>query len=90
MELKAEGVDAVVNDRPVNDYFIKQSATTGVKALEEKLTSEDYGIAMPKQGTEMQKKVNEALKKLHENGEYDKIYDVPSWSTKRYCRTSVV
>lgn len=74
MELKAGGADAVVNDRPVNDYFIKQNSATGVKALEEKLTAEDYGIAMAKDNAELQKKVNEALKKLHENGEYDKIF----------------
>ena len=45
MELKGNGVDAVVNDRPVNDYYITKSGETGVKALEEKLTAEDYGIA---------------------------------------------
>ncbi len=74
MELKAGGVDAVVNDRPVNDYYIQKSGATGVKALEEKLTAEDYGIAMGKDNAELQKQVNEALKKLHENGEYDKIF----------------
>ena len=46
MELKSGGVDAVVNDRPVNDYFIQKSGQTGVKALPERLTSEDYGIAV--------------------------------------------
>ena len=74
MELKGNGVDAVVNDRPVNDYYITKSGETGVKALEEKLTAEDYGIAMAKDNTELQSKINEALKKLKENGEYDKIY----------------
>ena len=74
MELKARGVDAVVNDRPVNDYYIKQTQAVGVKSLEDKLSAEDYGIAMAKDNADLQKKVNEALKKLHDNGEYDKIY----------------
>ena len=74
MELKAHGVDAVVNDRPVNDYYINQTQAVGVKSLADKLSAEDYGIAMTKDNAELQKKVNEALKKLHENGEYDKIY----------------
>jgi len=74
MELKANGVDAVVNDRPVNDYYITKTGATGVKALPERLTAEDYGIAIGKDNTELQKKVNDALKKLKENGEYDKIY----------------
>ena len=74
MELKAGGVDAVVNDRPVNDYYIMKSGQTGVKALEERLTSEDYGIAIAKDNADMQQKINDALKKLKDSGEYDKIY----------------
>ena len=73
-ELKTGGADAVVNDRPVNDYFITKSGQTGVKALDEKLTSEDYGIAVAKGNTELAEKINAALKTLKENGEYDKIY----------------
>ena len=74
MELKAGGVDAVVNDRPVNDYYIMKSGETGVRSLDELLSSEDYGIAMDKKNTELQTKLNAALEKLKQNGEYDKIY----------------
>ena len=48
MELKAGGVDAVVNDRPVNDYYILKSGEKDVRALDELLTSEDYGLAINK------------------------------------------
>ncbi len=75
MELKAMGVDAVVNDRPVNDYYISKSGATGVKELSERLTSESYGMAMTKSNTELQTKVNDALQKLKDNGEYQKIYE---------------
>ena len=74
MELKAGGVDVVINDRPVNDYYIVESGATGVKTLPEVLSAEDYGMAMAKDNQELQKEVNAALKKLHENGEYDKIF----------------
>ncbi len=74
MELKSGGVDAVVNDRPVNDYFIQKSGQTGVKALPERLTSEDYGIAVAKDDKELAEKIDAALKKLKDSGEYDKIY----------------
>ena len=74
MELKAGGVDAVVNDRPVNDYYIAKSGVKDVRALDELLTSEDYGMAISKKNPELTKKVDDALKKLRENGEYDKIY----------------
>ncbi len=75
MELKAGGVDAVVNDRPVNDYYITKSGDTGVKGLPDLLTAEDYGIAVNKDNKELQQKINEALKKLKESGEYKRIYD---------------
>lgn len=74
MELKAGGVDAVINDRPVNDYYIVKNGAQGVKALDERLTAEDYGIAVGKDNKELQEKINAALKKIKENGEYDKIY----------------
>lgn len=75
MELKARGVDAVVNDRPVNEYYITKSGATGVKELEERLTAESYGIAMAKDNEALQKDINAALQKLKDNGEYQKIYD---------------
>lgn len=75
MELKAGGVDAVINDRPVNDYYLKRTNSEGVKPLNDKLTSENYGMAMRKDNKELQEKINAALKKLKENGEYQKIYD---------------
>ena len=74
LELKAGGVQAVVNDRPVNDYYIAKSGEKDVRVVNELLTSEDYGIAMAKDNQELQKKVDEALKKLKENGKYDEIY----------------
>ena len=74
MELKARGVDAVVNDRPVNDYYINQTQAVGVKSLSDMLSAEEYGIAMAKDNADLQKEVDAALKKLHDNGEYDKIY----------------
>ena len=74
MELKAGGVEAVVNDRPVNDYYITKNGAQGVKGLAERLTAEDYGIAIGKDNKELQQKINDALQKLKENGEYDKIF----------------
>lgn len=74
LELKAGGVDAVVNDRPVNDYYIVKSGVTDVRRLDELLTSEDYGIAFSKKKAGMKKEIDAALKRLHESGEYDKIF----------------
>lgn len=74
MELKAGGVDAVVNDRPVNDYYIMKSGVKNIKALPDLLTSEDYGIAVNKKNEALLKEVNTALEKLQKNGDYDKIF----------------
>lgn len=74
IELAAKGVDAVINDRPVNDRYIVESKNANVKVLPDLLTAEDYGIAINKKDGELQTKINAALKKLKENGEYDKIY----------------
>lgn len=75
MELKAGGVDAVINDKPVNDYYIKEAGGKDAKQVGEPLTAEDYGIATVKKNTELSEKINKALDELKKNGEYDKIYE---------------
>lgn len=75
MELKAKGCEGVVNDRPINLYFLAQSnASDGVTEINEVLTAEKYGIAVRKGNSELLDKLNQGLKTLHENGTYDKIY----------------
>ena len=75
MELKAKGCEGVVNDRPINLYFLAQSnASEGVTELPEILTAEQYGIATHLENTELQEKINEGLAKIRANGTYDKIY----------------
>ncbi|WP_371372059.1 basic amino acid ABC transporter substrate-binding protein [Sporomusa aerivorans] len=74
IELKAGGVDAVVNDLPVNEYYIAQAGGKDAKIVGEPLTSEEYGIATAKKNTELADKINKALDELKKNGEYEKIY----------------
>ncbi len=74
LELKNGGVDAVVNDMPVNDYYIKQAGGKDAKTVGAPLSSEDYGIATAKKNTELAKKFDQALDELKKNGEYEKIY----------------
>lgn len=81
MELKAGGVDAVVNDLPVNQYYMAKSGDKTAKLLSEISNAEDYGMAMAKKNTELTEKVNKALEELKKNGEYDKIYE--KWFGKK-------
>ncbi|AJQ26103.1 basic amino acid ABC transporter substrate-binding protein [Pelosinus fermentans] len=74
MELKAGGVDAVVNDKPVNEYYIAQSVSKDAKTVGEPLQAEEYGIAVAKKNTELAGKLDKALDELKKNGEYEKIY----------------
>jgi len=74
LELKAGGVDAVVNDKPVNDYYIAKAGGKDAKEIGEPLTAEEYGIGTAKKNTELAGKIDKALDELKKNGEYDKIY----------------
>lgn len=74
MELKAGGADAVINDKPVNDYYLAQGGSKDAKVVGEPLTSEDYGLAT-KKNSELGQQIDKALDELKKNGEYDKIYE---------------
>ncbi|MDH7498344.1 MAG: transporter substrate-binding domain-containing protein, partial [Syntrophomonadaceae bacterium] len=45
-----------------------------IKIVGERLTSEDYGIAVPKGRTELLQKINQALRTLKQNGTYTELY----------------
>ena len=80
-------VTAVVNDNTVSEKFVNENADTvrfvkgkGEAAKQGKnappyltLTVEEYGIAFRK-GDDLQKRVNEALSTIRDNGSYDKLY----------------
>lgn len=74
MELQAGGVEVVINDKPVNDYYLAQAAAKGVKSVEKTLTSEEYGIAVDKKNAALAKEISKALGEVKQSGEYDKIY----------------
>jgi polar amino acid transport system substrate-binding protein len=74
MELKNGGVDAVVNDLPVNSYYLTKTGGKDAKLVGEVANAEDYGLATAKKNTELNEKINKALDELKKNGEYDKIY----------------
>ncbi|MBP2646239.1 MAG: ABC-type transporter, periplasmic subunit family 3 [Firmicutes bacterium] len=74
MELVSGGADAVVNDHPVNQYYLVQGGSKESKLVGDILNSEDYGLAINKKNTELSQKINAALAEIKKNGEYDKIY----------------
>ena len=74
LELKNKGVDAVINDKPVVEYFL---ATGGgkdyAKIVGDTMEAESYGISL-KKNSPLTKEVNKALLDLKKNGEYEKLY----------------
>ena len=64
-------IDAVVLDaEPTKNYTADNS---DLKVLEQELTEEDYSIAVPKGNQELLDVINETLKEIRENGEYDAL-----------------
>ncbi|MCC3275964.1 basic amino acid ABC transporter substrate-binding protein [Arthrobacter sp. zg-Y40] len=71
--LQAGGVDAVLQDLPVNQDHTGDGKFTVSATFE---TGEVYGFAMKKKGTEeLTAEVNKQLSTLRENGKYQELYD---------------
>jgi len=73
LALENGNIDAVVNDYPVNAYYIVQGHND-VQLVGGLQTTEFYGIAVPKDKPDILAKVNSALKTLKDNGQFAQIY----------------
>lgn len=71
MSLTQGKIDAVVIDQATAEAFVKN--TEGIKILEEKLSEEEYAIALKKGNTELTEKMNQAISELKEDGTLDEI-----------------
>jgi ABC-type amino acid transport substrate-binding protein len=72
-ELANGNVVAVINDAPVTLDAIKQGKLKGVKIIDQLLTEEYYGIALPKNSPN-RAVIDAAIAQLIQNGEYTKLY----------------
>lgn len=75
LELRNDGVDAVVNDIPTNDYYANTAGRGKVKSLPVALTREDLGIAVKKGNRELLNSINRGLSTIKQNGEFAKIFE---------------
>ncbi len=69
--IKAKQVDALLQDLPVNLDHTKDGAYSVVETYS---TDEQYGFAF-KKGSTLVAKVNEQLKKMRDDGDYEEIYN---------------
>lgn len=70
--VETKQVHAVINDNSVLKHFIKQKPDLEIAT--EFVTGDNYGIGVATGDDAMRKKINQTLRKLKQNGEYDKIY----------------
>ncbi|CAB3680072.1 MAG: transporter substrate-binding domain-containing protein [Achromobacter pulmonis] len=63
--------DAAVTGKPAAKLFAQ--STTDLTVLADQITTEDYGIAVPKSKPELTRGLNEALKKIKADGTYQAI-----------------
>ena len=76
LELKNKGCAAVIADKPVNGFFMAEhgDADGSYYHLPVTLNAEQFGFAVSKKHPELQKQLNDALKAVKENGEYQALY----------------
>lgn len=76
MEIHQHGCYAMVNDKPVNEYFLTQKASRHLKIKEVPvlLSADEYGFAVRKGNTKLLERLNKALAEVRADGTYDKIY----------------
>ena len=73
--LKAEQVDAVVQDFPINSYNAETTGETVVSATFDSEEPEEYGFVVPKDAPRLLADLNEALEALRQSGKYDEILE---------------
>lgn len=74
LELQNGGVDVVINDTPVNEYFVSTKGKEYAKTVGEDYEPQPLGIAVKKGNTDLLNKLNDGLKKIKQSGEYNRIY----------------
>ncbi|MFD1039055.1 basic amino acid ABC transporter substrate-binding protein [Virgibacillus byunsanensis] len=76
LAVEAGNADAAINDFPSVAYKIRQDEDdTQLRIVGDRLTGEDYGIALVKDDEELLNKYNEGLQNLRDSGEFQEIYD---------------
>lgn len=77
LEINNGGCFAMVNDKPVNDYFLTQKAGKSMRlaSIPVILSVDDYGFAMKKGNKALKARLEKALDEVVADGTYKKIYE---------------
>ena len=74
LELEKGSCSAVVTDKPVIEYYLATTKNENLIMIPEQLTVEQYGIVTSKDRKDLTDMIASGLKKIRDNGTYDKIY----------------
>lgn len=74
MDLEAGRTDAVVVDEVLARYYVKQRGESKYKFLKDDFGSEEYGIGVRLEDTELLKQLNKVMDDMKKDGTYDRIY----------------
>ena len=64
----------MVNDTPVDEYYVQGRGKDIAKVVPAQINQEDLGIAVKKGNTELLGQLNAGLRTIKENGTYAEIY----------------
>jgi polar amino acid transport system substrate-binding protein len=78
LALEAGKLDAIVYDAPVLLYYAANAGREKVRIVGGVFKRENYGILFPR-GSDLRKRINEALLTMREDGTYDALYN--KWFT---------
>lgn len=73
VDLKNNSIDVIIMDDTVAKNAVKNNADT--KIVDVPLTTESYGIAIPKGNTELKEKIDAAIQKLKNDGKLNEIFE---------------
>lgn len=68
IELQNGGCDAAINDYPVHLYYMAAGMLSGMTLLPDRITSEQYGIAMSKSKPKVEEAIRAGLANVRSNG----------------------
>lgn len=74
LDLQTGGIDAVINDSPVNDYYIAKKGEGKLTTIEIPAHVEEIGIAVAKDNQALMDTINKGLATIQKNGKYAEIY----------------
>lgn len=79
LELSNGGADALIIDLPVAENYMKNNPDQ-VKMVGEPYVADYYGLAMAKDNTDLQQKINDGLDKVIKSGKFEELckkYELP-------------